>query len=139
MGLLDSIASQAINAVAGSNHSSSDTPDIMGLLGTLLNHPDTGGISGLMAAFQSQGLSHIVSSWIGKGANLPISADQLQAVLGQGPLQAMAQQAGVSGQQMSATLSEQLPGLIDQLTPDGELPKQASLVQGLGMLKELLR
>jgi uncharacterized protein YidB (DUF937 family) len=50
-----------------------------------------GGIPGLTEAFQQRGLDHIVSSWIGTGGNLPVSAEQIQQVLGNEQIQAVAQ------------------------------------------------
>jgi uncharacterized protein YidB (DUF937 family) len=138
MGLFDSIASQAIGALAGQTQTGNGQSDILGMLSHLLNDPQTGGISGLMQSFQSKGLGDIVASWIGNGANLPISAEQIQSALGHGPLQALAQQAGVGAPDIAQTLSTQLPGLIDKLTPNGQLPQGDMLSQGLGMLKGLM-
>ena len=49
-----------------------------------------GGVSGLVAQFEQQGLGNVVQSWIGKGPNLPISPDQLNKVLGSATVQQMA-------------------------------------------------
>ena len=138
MGLFDSIASQAIGALAGQSQAGNGQTDILGLLSSLINNPQTGGIAGLMQAFQSKGLGDIVASWIGTGANLPISAEQIQSALGHGPLQALAEQTGASAPDLAGTLSAQLPGLIDKLTPNGQLPQGDMLSQGLGMLKGLM-
>ncbi len=137
MGLLDSIGSQLANAVSGQQNMGTGHLDIMGLVSSLLNQPETGGLAGLVSTFQSKGLGDIVASWIGTGANLPVSAEQIQSALGAGPLQAMATQAGLNSDQLAATLSEHLPGLVDQLTPDGQLPSGDLLSQGAGLLKGL--
>jgi uncharacterized protein YidB (DUF937 family) len=81
------------------------------------------GLGGIVAAFEQGGLGHIMQSWIGKGANLPISADQIQSVLGSGAISQIAQALGVNGAQVSAGLSSMLPALVDHLTPHGELPQ----------------
>ncbi|WP_430407401.1 YidB family protein [Hydrogenophaga sp.] len=49
----------------------------------------------------------------------------------------IASQLGGSPQQASGTLAELLPGLIDQLTPKGQLPTESDL-GGLGGLGGLL-
>ena len=81
----------------------------------------------------------MVASWISNNTNLPISAEQIQSVLGQGPLQDLASKMGLSTDAVAGTLSEQLPGLVDQLTPNGELPSGDLMSQGLGMLKGFMK
>jgi uncharacterized protein YidB (DUF937 family) len=53
-----------------------------------------GGIAGLVNAFQEKGLGEVAASWVGTGANLPISASQIASVLGDGPLAQIASQLG---------------------------------------------
>ena len=97
------------------------------------------GIGGLVSAFQKNGLGDVVASWISNNTNLPISAEQIQSVLGQGPLQDLASKMGLSTGDVASTLSERLPGLVDQLTPNGELPSGDLMSQGLGMLKGFMK
>jgi uncharacterized protein YidB (DUF937 family) len=98
----------------------------------------SGGIQQLMAGFQKAGLDKTLASWIGKGANLPISADQIQKVLGAGTLGSLATQAGLAPTDAASQLTSLLPGLVDKLTPDGALPEGGALEQGLGLLKKFL-
>lgn len=88
MGLFDSIAGQVTQQAASalSGNSSADDNQIMTMLTGLLNNPQIGGIGGLVSAFQKNGLGDVVASWISNNTNLPISAEQIQSVLGQGPL-----------------------------------------------------
>lgn len=82
-----------------------------------------GGLAGLVQQFQQGGLGDVVGSWISTGQNLPISAEQLQSVLGgNSALAGLAQQAGVSQGDLMGQLSQLLPQVVDQLTPDGQLP-----------------
>ncbi len=101
-------------------------------IGDLLN--TQGGLGGLVASFEKNGLGEIAQSWVSKGANLPISADQIQGVLGSGPLAAIASKLGVDPQQAATQVSALLPQLVDHLTPDGTLPAGG----GLGGLTDLL-
>ena len=141
MGLFDSIAGQvaqqAASALSGSP--SADGNQIMTMLTGLLNNPEIGGIGGLVSAFQKNGLGDVVASWISNNTNLPISAEQIQSVLGQGPLQDVASKMGLSSGDVASTLSERLPGLVDQLTPNGQLPSGDLMAQGLGMLKGFMK
>ena len=141
MGLFDSIAGQVVqqatSALSGGN--STDGNNMMQMLTGLLNNPELRGISGLVSAFQKNGLGDTVASWISNNTNLPISAEQIQSVLGQGPLQDLASKMGLSTGDVASTLSEQLPGLVDQLTPDGQLPSGDLMSQGMGLLKGFMK
>lgn len=133
MGLLD----QVMGAVNGAGGQSGDAgnPLLTGIM-QLLNSPQIGGISGLVQHFQNGGLSEIVNSWVSTGQNLPVSAEQIQSVLGGEQLQNIAGQLGVSTGQASSQLAEYLPQLIDKLTPNGTVPEGGDLMtQGLDLLK----
>lgn len=130
MGLLDSVVGSltAGNAQGGN-----------GLLDTVMqliqNQP--GGLAGLVQSFQQGGLAEVVNSWVSTGQNLPVSAEQLQAVLGGGQLQNIAAQLGVLPEQASGSLAELLPQVVDKLTPDGQLPQGGDLLaQGMDLLKK---
>lgn len=85
-----------------------------------------GGVQGLTQKFSAGGLGDIASSWLGKSGNLPISAEQIEGVLGSGPIGQFAQKLGVSPAQAASVLAMALPVIIDKLTPDGDAanPKQ---------------
>ena len=96
-----------------------------------------GGLGGLIAAFQQSGLGDQVQSWVGTGQNMPIGAEQLERVLGSDALGDIARQLGLTSGDAAAGLADVLPGLIDQLTPQGQLPSGglgdvASIMEMLG-------
>lgn len=95
-----------------------------------------GGVSGLVENLNRNGLADQVSSWVGTGANKGISPDQLLKALGDPALGKIASQLGVSPQQASASMSQILPELINQLTPKGSVPDNHGdlIAQGLSML-----
>ncbi len=133
MGLFDSITSQLTGVLGAPN--AADGGDWMGVIGNLINNPQTGGLQGLIQSFQDKGLGGVVASWVGTGENLPITADQLTSVLGQNHLQAMAQKVGLPVEGLTEKLSGLLPQVVDQLTPNGKVPEEGSLLaQGMGML-----
>jgi uncharacterized protein YidB (DUF937 family) len=86
--------------------------------------PNSGGLKGLISAFEQAGMGHIVQSWIGTGANAPVSPGQLRSALGDGQVQAMAKQSGVPPQQLLSELSQHLPQAVDRATPNGKLPDE---------------
>jgi len=81
-----------------------------------------GGLQGMVAQFEKQGLGPTVQSWIGNGPNQPISADQVHQVFGSGMLSQLAAKAGMNPQDLAQKISQVLPGAIDKLTPDGKIP-----------------
>jgi uncharacterized protein YidB (DUF937 family) len=105
-------------------------PVITGMLG---NDGQHGGLGGLMEKFNQAGLGEVASSWVGKGENMPISADQLSSVLGSGAIGDIAAKLGVGQGEAGGMLAQVLPGLIDQLTPDGQAP-----AGGLGGASDLM-
>lgn len=110
---------------------------MMEVITGLLTNPETGGIQGLISRFREQGLGEEVSSWIGTGQNLPISGDQIRAVLGNEQVQAIAQKLGLSSSDAASGLASALPEAVDKLTPNGELPEGSLLEKGLAMLTGL--
>ena len=87
-----------------------------------------GGLSGLLEQFQQGGLGELVSSWVGQGGNLPVSAEQIQQVLGSEQLSGLAEKFGLEQGQLSQLVAEHLPGLVDKLTPNGQLPQGEDLL-----------
>lgn len=131
MSLLD----QVVGALAGGESGGSSA--LLQTVLQLVNNPQTGGLEGLIRSFQQGGLGDIVNSWVANGQNLPVSGEQIEGVLGGSVLQDLAAQLGVSPQQASGSLANVLPHLIDQMTPNGEVPQGGDLLsQGLDLLKK---
>ena len=85
------------------------------------NKGQSGGLAGLVQAFQQNGLGEQMSSWISTGQNLPISLRPVKAVLGGGQLSQIACQLGTNESQHVGGLADMLPQVIDKLTPNGQL------------------
>lgn len=133
MGLLDQVA----GAVAGlSGQSAEGGSSLLDSVLRLVNDPQTGGLPGLVQAFQNGGLTEVVNSWVSTGQNLPISPEQIQSILGSEQVKNIASQLGISTDQASGGLADLLPQVVDKLTPNGTLPESNDLVaQGLELLK----
>lgn len=131
MGLLDSVVGALAGGQSGGNNG------LMGVVMQLINS-QPGGLGGLVQSFQQGGLGEIVNSWVSTGQNLPISAEQLQSVLGGGRLQDIAAQLGVSPEQAAGSLADLLPQVVDKLTPNGRIPEGDDdlLAQGMDLLKK---
>ena len=135
MSFLEDMAGKEMSSML----SSSSNPMASSVIQMLNNQP--GGLSGLLQQFHDKGLGGLVTSWVSTGQNLPISADQIQHVLGSEQVKDLAAKAGISPEVASSHLAEFLPMLIDKLTPNGQVPQASSslLESGLSMLKGLAK
>jgi uncharacterized protein YidB (DUF937 family) len=83
-----------------------------------------GGVQGVVAQLEQQGLGGVARSWVSTGANQAISPEQISKVFSSSPvLGQLAAKAGVSPQDLAQKLSQALPTAIDKLTPGGTIPK----------------
>lgn len=131
MGLFDEVVSVIGKQLVGSQQNS-----LLEQAMAMINNPETGGLPGLIEKFQKGGLGDIVSSWVGTGANQSVSADQISATLGADQLQEIAGKLGVSENQVSGGLASLLPQMIDNLTPNGQVPEGNVLTQSISALAE---
>jgi uncharacterized protein YidB (DUF937 family) len=134
MGLLDDV----LKAVGGASGAPGDAHKTLAtdLLGMLSGNGASGGLTGLVNMFNQNGLGDVVSSWVSTGKNLPISPEQIQAVLGSSQVQALAAKAGINPQTASAAIAQILPQLVDKATPDGRIPSGGLLDTLSGFLKK---
>ena len=158
MGLLDSVLGAVINNASQGGASASagggagglgglislaaQNPQLVQAVMSLLsNDGPVGGLPGLMAKFQQAGLGNVIASWLGSGPNQAISGDQLSQVLGSGPLAQIAAQLGVGQGAAAGQLAQVLPGLLDQLSPQGNVPQGGfgNAADLLGMLGGVLK
>jgi uncharacterized protein YidB (DUF937 family) len=132
MSLFDKIASTVGDNISGN----AENRGIFQQAIDLVNSPQIGGISGLITKFKNGGLSEIISSWIGTGANQPISGDQIINALGTDKIHEIADKLGMSDKQVSDRLAAVLPTIIDKLTPNGQVPGTDVLQQGMDLLSQ---
>ena len=78
-----------------------------------------GGVQGIVTQLHSQGLGETVRSWVGNGANQPISAEQINTAFGADTISELAAKFGMTPQGVAQKLSQLLPQAIDHLTPSG--------------------
>lgn len=80
------------------------------------------GLGGLLNQFQQSGHGGLIESWIGSGHNAPATPGQVTQALGPDTVQELSQKTGLSAQEVASQLSQELPAVIDKLTPQGRLP-----------------
>jgi uncharacterized protein YidB (DUF937 family) len=103
-----------------------------GVLGSLLAGGAAGGVlSGglneLLKQFQQGGQGDVAQSWIGRGENRSISPNELSKVLGEDEIRTLSAQTGMERAELLDALSEQLPQVVDYLTPEGRLPNEQEI------------
>ena len=121
MSMLESLLSGLTGTSSGRQTGAS--PLLQIALQMLASSGQGGGLGSLMNQFQQAGYGQQMDSWISTGQNLPISADQLMQVFGQGRMQQMAANSGMDMGQLSGGLADLLPQLIDRVTPTGQVPE----------------
>lgn len=114
MGLLDSLGAAA-GGLGGET-------GLLGHLTEMVGGAQGSGLGGLVNQFQAHGLGGLIASWVSTGGNLPIAPEQVTQVLGQERVAKIAGAVGMDPNALAGQISTMLPGLIDRLTPHGQLP-----------------
>jgi len=115
-------------AAPGGQASSSDKKgDLLGNLATSLGAGGiggllTGGLRDLVDTFKQKGHGEVADSWVNHGPNKAIAPPQLEQVIGSDVLGQLAQQTGLSREELLSRLSKTLPDAVDKYTPEGRLP-----------------
>lgn len=123
MGILDSLEnSPAFKGALGQLEAAVVPVVLSEVLG---NGSQGGGLNAIVAKLQQAGFGEQVKSWIGNGQNLPITAEQLQQVLGSDAVKQLAARFNIPVDQLAKVLAQQLPAAVDQASPDGKLPPAA--------------
>jgi uncharacterized protein YidB (DUF937 family) len=96
-----------------------------------------GGLQRILGRLQQSGKGAKGQSWVSAGPNEPADAADIKAALDEQELAQIAQQLGVSEDEAAEAVAQVLPDVVDQATPDGELPDDAELDRKFGRLHEL--
>jgi uncharacterized protein YidB (DUF937 family) len=98
-----------------------------GAAGSILS----GGLNDLFKQLQQAGHGDVAKSWMGSGPNQSISTDDLAKALGSDQINALMSHSGMSQQELLQGLSQYLPQVVDELTPDGRLPTEHEVARAL--------
>ena len=133
--VLPAVNSQPLHRIPGGNAINADLPSgglgdlfrsgLGGLLATgAAGGVLSGGLSDLLKQFQQTGHSDTANSWVGTGPNKEIAPNDLASALGAEKINTLMAQTGMSRDDLLQSLSEYLPQVVDQLTPQGRLPTE---------------
>ncbi len=129
MSLLDDLAAKVKGAL-GANSPAAGMIDHV--IGYVHDTEASGGLHGVVQKFEQSGLGALVQSWISTGKNLPVSPDQVKAVLGSERIGQWAAKLGISPEQANQQIAQVLPQVVDHLTPGGTLPTLDEMKAKLG-------
>lgn len=88
-----------------------------------------GGLGSLLEQFRRNGHGAEVDSWVQPGPNRRMAPNQLADALGADTVQHLTQETGLPREQLLDQLADTLPDAVDQLTPDGKVPRDEDLVR----------
>ncbi len=118
MGLLDNLGPRgAASGVLGQVEAAA----MPALISAVLAKTNLGDLNGIVSQLQQGGLGTQVSSWLGNGANQPVTPDQLRSALSSDQVKQIAQHLGLPIDKALNLLSEHLPGMVDKASPNGVL------------------
>ncbi|MBN9234536.1 MULTISPECIES: YidB family protein [Phyllobacteriaceae] len=86
-----------------------------------------GGLGGLLDKLKDAGHGQTADSWVGTGQNQSINANDLGQALGPQVIKEIAARTGMDEQELLKQLSTALPGVVDKLTPNGQVPSRNQL------------
>ena len=87
----------------------------------------SGGLGELVDRFKQSGHGETAESWVGTGANKPVTPPQLEQAIGPDMLETLSKQTGLSREELVARLSRELPDAVDKYTPQGRLPSETDV------------
>jgi uncharacterized protein YidB (DUF937 family) len=97
-----------------------------------------GGLGGLLEKFKRADLADKADSWVGTGPNTPLNPDELERAIGPDELKRIADQTGMSVDDVREELAAGLPEVVNHLTPDGSLPEDDALASMIQKLSRFL-
>jgi len=120
-------------APAGGTSGGGGLGDILGgnlgglLAGGAAGSVISGGLGDLLKQLQQSGHGETANTWVGPGQNKPIAPGDLAKALGADQINGLMAQSGLSREDLLSGLSQQLPEVINHLTPEGRLPTESEL------------
>lgn len=99
-----------------------------------------GGLGAVLDRFRQKGYGPQANSWVATGPNQQLDPHAVDEVVGSDELMRLSQQLGVPQQEVVNGFAEILPEMVDQLSPEGEIPPEAddALNDGLTELEREL-
>ena len=98
-----------------------DRADLSDLISEFKQTLKRGDIEAAVDQFRKKGHEDIFSSWISRGENRKITAEQVHEIFGPDELKKMAQRTGLTVEDVTKQISKLLPDIVDKITPNGRI------------------
>jgi uncharacterized protein YidB (DUF937 family) len=133
MGVFDSV----VNRLTGGKEDLAGAPKKLVEGAVELIDAQKGGLQAMVDKLSASGLGEHVKSWVGTGANLPVTADQIKHALSPQELDMLALKTKLSVEEVTSHLAAALPQIVDKLTPDGKITPGSLVEKAQGLLGKL--
>lgn len=122
MGFLDQLT-ETSKSILGEVKGAGDASD---LIKGALGQAGIGGLQDVVNQLRDGGLEEQVKSWLGKGDNMPVTAEDLRTALGNSQIAQLAKQMGLPVDPALGLLAQFLPMMIDRASPNGTVEASSS-------------
>jgi uncharacterized protein YidB (DUF937 family) len=96
-----------------------------------------GGLQKILGRLQANGRGAEADSWVSRGENKELDGAAVRQALDDDEITSIATQLGVSEDEAAEAVARVLPDVVDQVTPQGQLPPDDELDEKFGRLHEL--
>lgn len=84
-----------------------------------------GGVGAVLERFRQKGFGAQADSWVSSGPNAQLKAEEIDEVVGGEEMSRLARQLGVPEREVALGFADILPEMVDQLSPEGQVPAEA--------------
>lgn len=98
--------------------------DLGDILGQIFGGGGAQKLPDVVRQFEEKGMRDQVDSWVRTGPNKPVDRRQIEDVFGERELDGFARTKGIDRDQLAEVLAKYIPRIIDELTPQGQLPRR---------------
>lgn len=128
MALFDSISAEAREKFDIGDKANA----LLAVLLGMISDKENGGLRVFLESFSEVGLGDLAASWVNSSANMLISDEQTESVFSEQTLKEMSEETGIDYKTTTSATAFMIPHIIDELTPNGEIPNERGLLIMLG-------
>ena len=96
-----------------------------------------GGLKKVLGRLQANGRGTEADSWVSAGENRPVEGADVREAVGDDEITSIATKLGVTEDVAAEAVARVLPDVVDQVTPQGQVPPDDELDEKFGRLHEL--
>lgn len=97
----------------------------------------SGGLKKVLSGLRAKGKTAEADSWVSTGENQPVAGADIREAVGDEEITSIAEKLGVSKDEAATAVANVLPDVVDQVSPNGELPPDDELESAFDRLKQM--